>query len=311
MKEELLMKRSILPLFFIILVLTGCGTQTPADTNQTPAELYTGSRTASHEAVSAYDSLTAAEITGAVNQKTYFEHASVGRNILNGVQKLIAEGLALKRGTWETWAPVDDDGNPTYYTDGNDSTGYVFDTTSMNETKAGTIIAWFAANDGLFDSARGNPSAADKIDYFRSAVDTYGIGAAADVAIMKFCWIDPDADLSDYKEMMSSLQEKYPHLVLVYCTMPLTNSTDSDTAARNTFNNALRSYCSTNNLWLFDIADIESHKPDGTAYTGAETGAELAWPDYSRDSGHMNAGDYDLRPAKALITLLARIGTAD
>jgi hypothetical protein len=246
-----------------------------------------------------------------VNLKTYFEHASVGRNILNGVQKLIAGGLALKRGTWETWTPIDDDGNPTYYTDGNDSSGYVFDVTSMDGTKAGTIKAWFAAHTGLFDNARGNPSAADKIDYFRTAVDTYSIGSSVDVAIMKFCWIDPDADLSDYEAMMSSLQEKYPHLVLVYCTMPLTNSTDSDTAARNTFNNALRMYCSANNLWLFDIADIESHEPDGTAYTDAETGAELEWPDYSYDSGHMNSGDADLRPAKALITLLARIGSSD
>jgi hypothetical protein len=298
------MNRYILPLLFTALILTGCGTQTPADT-------YTGSRTAGHEAVTAYDSLTVAEITCAVNLKTYFEHASVGRNILNGVQKLIAGGLALKRGTWETWAPVDDDGNPAYYTDGNDSSGYVFDVTSMDETKAGTIKAWFAAHTGLFDNARGNPSAADKIDYFRTAVDTYGIGSSVDVAIMKFCWIDPDADLSDYEAMMSSLQEKYPHLVLVYCTMPLTNSTDSDTAARNTFNNALRMYCSANNLWLFDIADIESHEPDGTAYTDAETGAELEWPDYSHDSGHMNSGDADRRPAKALITLLARIGSSD
>lgn len=108
---------------------------------------------------------------------------------------------------------------------------------------------------------------------------------------------------------MTSLQSAYPDLVLVYCTIPLTNSTDSDTAARNTFNNALRTYCSTNNFWLFDIAGIESHKPDGTAYTDAETGAELEWPDYSYDSGHMNAGDYDVRPAKALITLLAHIGS--
>jgi len=303
MKEEIHMNRYILLLVFTVLVLTGCGNQT------TPADTYTGSRTAGHEAVAAYDNLTAAEINSAVNLKTYFEHASVGRNILNGVQKLIADGLALKRGTWKTWAPVDDDGKPTYYTDGNDSLGYVFDETSMNETKEGTIKSWFASNTGLFDNARGNPSAADKIDYFRAAVDTYGIGSSVDVAIMKFCWIDPSADLSDYEAMMTSLQSAYPDLVLVYCTIPLTNSADSDTAARNTFNNALRSYCSTNNLWLFDIADIESHKPDGTAYTDAETGAELEWPDYSYDSGHMNAGDYDVRPAKALITLLAHIGS--
>ena len=125
---------------------------------------------------------------------------------------------------------------------------------------------------------------------------------------MKFCWIDPDADISGYKTMMSSLLTTYPDLVLVYCTMPLTNSTDSDTAARNTFNNALRTYCSTNNLWLFDIADIESHQSDGTAYTDPDTGAELEWPYYSYDPGHMNVGDCDVRPAKALITLLARIG---
>jgi hypothetical protein len=301
------MNRCMLPIFLTALVLTGCGTQSPADTSKA----YTGSRTAGQEAVAAYDSLTAEQKNAAVNLKTYFEHASVGRNILNGVQKLVSDGLPLKRGTWETWVPVDGDGNPTYYTDGNDGSAYVFDASSMDETKVATIKAWFTTNTGLFDNGRGNPSAADKIAYFREAVDTYGIGDSADVAIMKFCWIDPGADLSSYEEMMSGLRTKYPSLVLVYCTMPLTNTTDSDTTARNTFNSSLRTYCSTNNLWLFDIADIESHEPDGTAYTDTETGAELEWPVYSHDSGHMNADDYDLRPAKALIALLARIGSSD
>jgi hypothetical protein len=299
------MNKYVLSAAFIALVLTGCANQ-PGSTS---TDKYTGTRTIGHGAVEEYGSLTASDISAAVNLKTYFEHASVGRNILNGVQKLIAGGLSLKRGTWKDWAPVDAAGNPAYYTEGNDGSAYVWDVSSMDATKSAVIKAWFAANTGLYDNARGNPSAAEKMNYFRAAVDTYDIGAAADVAVMKFCWIDPDASLSDYEEMMSSLQTAYPDLVLVYCTIPLTNAVDDNTASRNTFNNALRIYCSTNNFWLFDIADIESHEPDGTAYTSS-SGAELEWPDYSHDTGHINAGDYDLRPSKAFITLLARIGKA-
>ncbi|MCK9169946.1 MAG: hypothetical protein M0P01_05980 [Treponema sp.] len=86
------MNGCILPVFLTALVLTGCGTQSPAYTSQT----YTGSRTAGHEAVAAYDRLTAEQKNAAVSLKTYFEHASVGRNILNGVQKLIADGVELE-----------------------------------------------------------------------------------------------------------------------------------------------------------------------------------------------------------------------
>jgi hypothetical protein len=76
---------------------------------------------------------------------------------------------------------------------------------------------------------------------------------------------------------MAALESANPGMTLVYATMPLTNTSNSDNIKRNVFNDAVRTYCSTNGKFLFDIADIESHDPNGTAVTFAD-GGQTYWP---------------------------------
>jgi hypothetical protein len=125
-----------------------------------------------------------------------------------------------------------------------------------------------------------------------------------DVFQNKFCFIDQDADFATYRDSMDGLVADYPDKTFVYWTIPL-QTTGADNALRDAFNEQVRKHCADNDLPLFDLADIESHKTDGTAVT--EAGNEALDPDQSSDGGHLN----DLgsaRAAAAQWALMAQIG---
>ena len=61
----------------------------------------------------------------------------------------------------------------------------------------------------------------------------------------------------------------------------------------------------SNNLPLFDIADIESHRADGTPVT--EGGKEALAGEWSSDGGHLNESG-SARAAGAMWWLMAQIG---
>ncbi|MBI3479032.1 MAG: hypothetical protein HY016_01560 [Nitrosomonadales bacterium] len=130
-----------------------------------------------------------------------------------------------------------------------------------------------------------------------------------DVAMMKLCFVDIEDDnsapprvFSDYRDTMEKLEKTYPNTSLIWWTEPLTTSGN---AARNEYNRLVREYTFAHNKPLFDIADIESHDPDGKEAKDS-SGVVAMYRGYTRDDGHL-VKKAQLRVANAWWHLLARL----
>ena len=82
---------------------------------------------------------------------------------------------------------------------------------------------------------------------------------------------------------------------------------DNETA----FNQMLRDYAIEHNKVLFDLADIESHSPDGTAEFDAQN-REILYSGYTDEAqaGHLNATGRE-RVARSLWWFMARLAGWD
>jgi len=225
-------------------------------------------------------SVSDADILAAAALDVYFEHASVGQNIVGGIDAL---AIAQPR-----------------YTSGRTSS---------------PSPAWYDSNNGLGDNDRGNPGASAKISGFTNSMDASSglLPSKLDVATYKFCWIDLDGNDDDptdgtalfnaAKAAMEILQADYPGVVFVWWTMPIER--DSAYTERQEYNDAVRAYCSSNDQWLLDIADLESHNDSGVAQLDGSN-RELLYDEYTDDGGHLNAAGSQ-KLAKAYWKLLAEI----
>jgi hypothetical protein len=208
--------------------------------------------------------------------RIYFTHASVGDNILEGCANLNKT-------------------NPGQYP-------LIQSSVKSNppaSTKPGTI----------YEYQRGNPDWSEKIKIFESAVNSGWHDPKVDVAMNKFCYIDPSADWKVYTSSMAALETKYPNTRFIYWTMPLTVDDDVDAVNRAQFNSNLRKWIAgQNNKTLFDLADLESWTPDGKNQTFTANGNtyERMVPAYSSDGGHLNnVGEQ--RAATGLYSLFGKI----
>jgi len=108
-----------------------------------------------------------------------------------------------------------------------------------------------------------------------------------------------------YRNMMIEQQAAHPDTVLVWWTSPLTTQSDARGLASFTeFNGYVRAYVNANGGVLFDIADIESHDSNGNPISAG--GYEAMWNGYSTDGAHLNEAGRQ-RVASALWWLLARM----
>lgn len=218
----------------------------------------------------------------------YFEHASVGGNISDGIDALAAENssrYSIGRATWgESVDPADN-------------------------------LDWFDSNNGFVDFGRGNPGFAAKVSGFEDNIQTGGVGSRVDVASYKMCYIDYnfsgyDNDIpvafAAARDSMEALEAAYPSVAFVWWTMPIETIGDAD---RDAYNTLVRQYCSANNKWLLDIADIEAHDGAGTHLTDSN-GYEYMYADWTDDGGHLDT-DGARRLALAWWVLLARISGWD
>lgn len=232
--------------------------------------------------------LNAADIPDAVRadireMDVYFEHASVGSNISEGIDALVAESgglFAIGRNGWSA---------------------------EGGEVSQG-IIDWYTAHDGFGDNARGNPGFASKIAGFDSRMRTEGFAEVLDVASWKFCYIDNDyagsvQDAFDaVRVSIEALEEDFPHITFVWWTMPICTGGDS---SRDDYNELVRAYCVQSGRYLIDIADIECHDPAGNRLVDDEM-RELLYSGYTNDGGHLNGSGAE-RLAFAWWVALARI----
>ncbi len=219
-----------------------------------------------HEDVDGVDLLSQAVMDAIGEQRWLFTHASVGGNMVAGLDDLR----------------------------GSDPTRYLLETVSVSylsgeeraadppdPTIAGTV----------YDCQRGNPGWSSKLTIFDSSVRVSGWSYdAVDMAMDKLCYIDQTADAQSYIDMMVALESAYPSTVFVYTTIPLTTSEDANNVLRNDYNDAVRAHCQSTGCLLFDIADMEAHDPTGVEHTfssGGETYQKL-YDGYTSDGGHLD-----------------------
>ncbi len=203
-----------------------------------------------------YDSLGQG-VYNAIGEQTWmFTHASVGSNMMSGMDTLHSQN----------------------------ANKYQLTTPSASRTSPPATTT----PGSVYDVNRGNPGWSAKFAQFAEAVDTYGWGDKVDFAMDKLCYIDGSASAQDYIDMMTAL-ESQTTATLVWTTMPLYTGTGNN--ARNAYNEAVRAYAEANNKLLFDIADLEAHDAAGNEYTYTSGGLtyQMLYSGWTSDGGHLNS----------------------
>lgn len=201
-------------------------------------------------------------------EKWLFTHASVGGNMVDGMNALNAS----------------------------DPSRYRLTTASVSKTGSGSLLR--ASNPPasttpgtIYECNRDNPGWQAKIQCFQNSVAAGWTSPKVQFDMDKFCYIDQTANATTYLNAMTTLETANPATKFVYTTMPLQTYEDSDNILRNQFNQAVRTYCLANNKLLFDIADIQAYDPTGNQSTftyGGQTYQKL-YSNYSSDGGHLNS----------------------
>ena len=165
-----------------------------------------------------------------------------------------------------------------------------------------------------------NPGWFEKISLFTNRVDALGSNSPYTVYGFKFGYVDgvsgttiedeffryPDGTYPTIYDL-EALEDRHPNRTFVYWTMGLARSVGTPESA--SFNSQMRAYASANNKILFDIADIQSHRPDGTpCYGNQGNGIEALCDEYTDEvnGGHLNSLGMQ-RMAKAYWVLMARL----
>ncbi|GMT42610.1 MAG: hypothetical protein IEMM0002_1021 [bacterium] len=216
------------------------------------------------------------ELDTLFDKKIYFGHQSVGFNIVDGIKDILNENTDIKLNVVETKNPED------------------FKLPVFAHSRNGK-----------------NTKPESRIDDFVQDISG-GIGNNADYAIFKFCFIDvtEKTDVENifeyYKKSFAKLKKKYPKTTFVHVTVPLTTMQTGlkaiikkiigrrpfgyeDNYSRYRFNNMLLDEYRGREP-VFDIAEIESTKPDGKRISyekNGETFNALA-PEYALDGGLLN-----------------------
>jgi len=217
----------------------------------------------------------------------FFTHASVGGNITTGMNVL--HGSDTNRYRLQIYNYDGDDSDWSYH--GGVATAGTEGTAAYRASATPSVTS----NGMIYECMRGNPDWGNKMTCFSNSLVTSGWRfPKVNVAMDKFCWIDPYADPADYCTMMSRLEGRFPETLFVYLTMPLSGYDFDENDERNTFNCYVRSFCATNSKHLLDVADLEAWNVSGIEQTydsSGTTNQKMSF-DYSLDEygdWHLNS----------------------
>jgi len=230
----------------------------------------------------------------ALSQKRiFFGHQSVGADIIDGIHDIMNQFSRVRLSIKRTRAPKD------------------FDRPLFAESCIGR-----------------NENPKSKIDDFLAIIEN-GVGSKVDIAFYKLCYVDigPATDVEAlftyYKAVMDRLQEEFPHVRFVHCTVPLTKMDSGIKLAmkkllgkdggsnanlkRAAYNGKIvQTYGPHGNV--FDIARLESTFQSGTRMVRRIRGQDCYGliSDYTNDGGHLNPTGRVI-VAKGLLVLLQAI----
>lgn len=232
-----------------------------------------------HQAVAGFEQIPEAALATATQIRFLLRHASIGENISRGLDCL-----------WGNYPERRPNHCGEFYDLKYDRSRWVF-------------------------QPRGNPGWIDKVNDF--ITETEAQVAHFDVFSFAFDYADglddstypPISDPENFQarfvDKVEALEAVHPDKVFVWWTMSLARQSFDN---QQQFNQLVREYAQTHNKILFDIADIETHSPEGVKLTDA-AGREVLYADYTDEevAGHLNTAGRE-RLAKALWYLMARLG---
>lgn len=226
--------------------------------------------------------ITTANLTAVARTRMFFGYQSVGMNVLDAVPAVYADhGVS---------APPIEQGRAEPGPDGG-------------------FIAHKSIDEGVIDAGK---TALEDFDRTTRG----GMGRQVDVALMNFCWgdvfsdTDVDALFARYRDTMAVLERDFPNVTFIHVTVPLTTEpglfTELKTwvktllgrrdmfgqranVARERLNALIRGEYAGRHL--FDLAAIESTKPDGTRVSGRydDQGYFALYDGYASDMAFLNA----------------------
>lgn len=238
--------------------------------------------------------ISEAKLSSLSNKKIFFGHQSVGFNIVDGMEEIINQNPQL----------------------------------SLSILKAGEPIE---GHEAFFAHAQigKNRKPLSKLDAFSKAINN-GIGDKADIAFMKFCYVDitkkTDIDklFQSYKNELFELQQRFPNTTFIHVTSPLKTVQTGIKATikkilgkpaggyesnimRNKFNEMLRNEYDQKGI-VFDLAKVEATRPDGSRQKFIYNDKEYdsLYPGYTDDGGHLNRYGQKIA-AENLLRLLSEI----
>ncbi len=254
-----------------------------------PQPPQTGAVIADHTVIDRFASIPANVLTAAAAIKTLFMHQSTGNNI----RSLGFECLAGVNGDPGFYPP-----ECTIYAENPPYSPY--DNRNWDWPEWSTPMA----------------DAIAKTDQWVSVVNAQQ--SNYQVLGMKFCYVDGwNQDFAYYRDHMLELESNYPNKIFIWSTSVLWNSPggacqdNGFNSCRNIaeFNQQVRDYAIANHKPLYDLADIESHDPNGNLCL--TSGYEGLCDAYSDGLGGGGGGHPDvegsIRLAKGFWWLMARI----
>ena len=199
------------------------------------------------------------ELNNIMNKKIIFGHQSVGGNILSGLELIGEQDNKLKFN--------------------------IIQDPDFSKLNIG-VLGHFKC--GL------NKEPYSKIKDFKDKIEN-NYGGKVDIAFMKFCYIDifEDTDIemlfSEYTNMLDSLENKFPEIIFIHVTIPLRVHENKKNILRHQYNEMLRKKYSGIEP-IFDIAQVESTKPDGDKVLFKWEGEQYPklYKGYASDAGHLN-----------------------
>lgn len=218
--------------------------------------------------VSNMEKLTANDWNKLSEKKIFFGHRSVGSNIIDGLIELRNQR--------------------------NSPAFNILETKDKSDFRP-PVFAHAQIGENLYPKS--------KIDEFTRILEN-GLADSVDIAFMKLCFADINrhTDINElfeyYQTSINSLQEKYPNLKIIHCTVPLTPKRTGlkgiirrfllmdDNPYRHKYNQLMRSHYS--DFELFDVAKMESTFPDNTANIYGYKKTPGLVPEYSSNGGHLN-----------------------
>ncbi|HNS98198.1 MAG TPA: hypothetical protein PKL73_14705 [Polyangiaceae bacterium] len=235
------------------------------------------------DGIAAFDAMSSADKDALKGTKVFFQHMSVGENLLMG---------------YNNWSPP--------WKGGTASLGFVF--SSVNDASSYGSVE-------LGDKAFGyNGNPFNKIKGFREHVLDMGIGSAVQVAGFKFCYNDLTVDITStgtdvidaYRSAYQDIEKATSGTSFFHVTTPLQPADQWQTVENNTlrrsFAEFLRSTYAGGRHVVFDLQQIESTDTNGS--TCSQSGVPVLCEAWAADSdGHLNDAGAT-RAAKAFLYAL-------